>query len=189
MLISWDFSVTSDKQDTLFVASLAKGLAILRAFGEKNPEMSLAEIVQVTGPRQERLPAAGEHALPGGFPAEGPDHAAFPPLAQMPGAGRGLCLGRSAGAADDAEADRSRPCARRTHQRRPAGRFEYRLHHPHSDPTHQFRRHDRRPAAARADDVMRPGDDRAPAAGRAARGSGNLARDGEHARRPCSIAA
>ncbi|PTW62927.1 IclR family transcriptional regulator [Breoghania corrubedonensis] len=39
----------SKKQDTLFVASLAKGLTILHAFGQPNPEMSLAEIVRVTG--------------------------------------------------------------------------------------------------------------------------------------------
>ena len=40
--------MTTAKQDTLFVASLAKGLTILNAFGERRPEMSLSEIIQAT---------------------------------------------------------------------------------------------------------------------------------------------
>ncbi len=41
--------VTKPKQNTLFVASLAKGLRILRAFDHTNTELSLAAMAKITG--------------------------------------------------------------------------------------------------------------------------------------------
>jgi len=41
--------MTKPKQNTLFVASLAKGLRILRAFDHTNTELSLATLAKITG--------------------------------------------------------------------------------------------------------------------------------------------
>ena len=42
-------NLSKDKQDTLFVTSLEKGMRILDAFDEEHPELGLAELAKVTG--------------------------------------------------------------------------------------------------------------------------------------------